>query len=277
MLKHYWITALRNLLRNKLFTSINVIGLSISIAIFLALTGYVKYQFSYDKFYENGDRIYRIDYYEYHQGQPVLQSARTHDRTALLVGEYAPQIEAVTRVYNEKAFVYTENLRIVDQDMIFVDSSFLKVFKLKLVSGSADHSLIPPNSVMVSRSQAEAYFGKEDPVGKILFFNERLPFTITGVFEDIPTNSSIPFHFLLSWSTLPFHGWSKKEGDFSHPWTFTFVKLKENVTDIPSINKALTAMANTHITTLEKRGHTARYELRPYQDLHVSPDLSGEV
>ena len=107
MLKHYWNTAIRNLFRNKLFSSINAIGLSLSIAIFLALSGYVAYQFSYDRFYENGDRIYRINYFEYQQAQPVLQTSRTHSRTALLVHEYVPQVEAVTRVYPEKAYVFT--------------------------------------------------------------------------------------------------------------------------------------------------------------------------
>lgn len=277
MLKHYWNTALRNLLRRKLFTFINVAGLSISIAIFLSLTGYVRYQFSFDKFYENGNRVYRIDYFEYQQGQPVLQSARTHDRTALLVHEYVPQVEAVTRVYNEKAFVFTENVRIVDQNMLYVDSSFFKVFDVKIVTGSKDNSLTAPNSVMISRSQAEVYFGKEDPIGKVVYFNERLPFTITGVFEDIPSNSSLDFDFLLSWSTMPFYGWIKKDGDFSSPWTFTYVKVKENVTDINALSKALTRMATEHITTLEKRGHTARMELRPYEELHTSASLSGEA
>jgi putative ABC transport system permease protein len=124
MLKHYWNTAIRNLLRWKLFTFINIAGLSLSIAIFLALTSYVRYQFSFDKFYGQGDRIYRIDYSEFQGGQPVLQSSRTHDRTALLVHEYVPQIEAVSRVYNEKAFIFTEDVRIVDQNMLYVDSSF---------------------------------------------------------------------------------------------------------------------------------------------------------
>src|SRR6185436_3310494 len=169
MLKHHWNTAIRNLTRNKLFTFINVIGLSIGIAIFLALTGYVRYQFSFDKFYEGGDRIYRINYFEYQQGQPVLQSARTHDRTALLVHEYVPQVEAVTRVYNEKAYVFNENVRIVDQDMLFVDSSFFKVFPVKLLSGSIDNSLTAPKSVMISQSQARAYFGDKDPIGETLF------------------------------------------------------------------------------------------------------------
>lgn len=276
MLKHYWITAFRNLFRHKLFTSINIVGLSISIAIFLALTSYVAYQFSYDTFYKNGDQVYRINYFEYQQGQPVLQSARTHSRTALLVHEYVPQIEAVTRVYNEKAFVFTEDVRIVDQDMLFVDSSFLNVFNVKVISGS-DKSLTAPHSVMISQSQAEAYFGKEDPIGKTLFFNERLPFIVTGVFEDIPSNTSIDFDFLLSWSTMPYYGWIPKDGDFSSPWTFTFVKLRDNATDLAAINTALTNMANEHITTLKLRGHTARQELRAYQDMHTSPDLSGEI
>ena len=158
------------------------------------------------------------------QAQPVLQSARTHDRTALLVHEYVPQVEAVTRVYNEKAYVFTEDIRIVDQDMLFVDSSFFKVFPVKLLSGSIDNSLTAPKSVMISQSQAKAYFGDKDPIGKTLFFNERLPFIVTGVFEDIPSNSSIDFDFLLSWSTMPFYGWITKDGEFKEPWTFTFVR-----------------------------------------------------
>jgi putative ABC transport system permease protein len=243
----------------------------------MALTAYVAYQFSYDTFYKDADRVYRIDYYEYQQGQPVLLSSRTHDRAALLAGEYLPQIEAVTRLYNEKAYVFTEDVRIVDQDMLFVDSSFFKVFDVKIISGSADNSLIPPKAVMISQSQAKVYFGDADPVGKTIYFNELLPFTITGVFEDIPANSSIDFDFLLSWSTMPFYGWVSKDGDFSFPWTFTFVKLREHATDIAAINTELSRMAAEHIRSLKDRGHTGRYELRPLLDLHTSTTLAGEI
>jgi len=277
MIKHYWNTAVRNLLRWKLFTFINIAGLSLSIAIFLSLTGYVRYQLSFDKFYKEGSRIYRVDYSEFQGGQPVLQSSRTHDRTALLLHEYLPQIEAVSRVYNEKAFVFTEDVRIVDQNMLYVDSSFLKVFDVELVKGSAESGLTPPSSVMISESQAKVYFGNEDPMGKVVYFNERLPFTITGVFKDIPVNSSLDFDFLLSWSTMPYYGWISKDGDFSSPWTFTYVKLKPNVKDIAAVNDALTAMAGKHITSLEKRQHTAKMTLRPYEDLHTAEALSGEA
>ena len=98
MLRHYFRTAVRNLLRNKLFTGINVLGLSIATGVFLALISYVQYHFSFDKFYQDSHRIFRIDYHEFQEGQAVLQSARTHDRTALLVHEYVPEAEAVTRI-----------------------------------------------------------------------------------------------------------------------------------------------------------------------------------
>jgi putative ABC transport system permease protein len=277
MLKHFLTTAIRNLVKNKLFTTINVVGLSISTGVFLALISYVDYHLNFDKFYPEGNQIYRIDYYEYHEGEAVLQSARIHDRAALIAADYVPEIEAVARVYNEKAYVWTEDVKLVDQDMLFADSSFFKVFDIKIISGSAETSLTPPKAVMISRSQAKVYFGDDDPMGKTLFFNERLPFTVTGVFEDIPENSSIDFDFLLSWSTMPFYGWVTKDGEFTTPWTFTFVKLRNDNPDLASINTRLTKMATENISALKLRGHTGKYELRPYQDLHFASSLSGEI
>lgn len=276
MLRHYFKTAIRNLLRSKLFTAINIIGLSIATGVFLALASYVLYHFSFDKFYADVDRIYRVDYYEYQEGQTVLQTARTHDRTALLLHEYVPEAEAVTRVYNEKAYVWTEDVKLVDQDIIFADSSFLKVFNIDLISGT-DQSLVAPLSVLISASQKEVYFGGQDPIGKTIFMNERLPFVVTGVFQDIPQNSSIDFDFILSWSTMPYYGWISKDGEFSSPWTFTFLKLRESATNIAAVDEKLSLMATEHITTLKNRGHTATYKLRPYADLHKASALSSEI
>ena len=236
MLKHYLVGAWRNLRRNKLFTVINLVGLSMGIAVFLAISGYVNYHLGYDKFYPNGDRIFRINYTEYQAGQAVLQTARTHSRTALLVHEYLPEVEAVARVYNEKAFIFNEDVRIVDQNMLFADSSFMKVFPLKLISGAAETALTPPNSVVISESQAKAYFGDNDPMGKTLYFNEQLPVTVTGVFQDIPANTSLEFDFLISWSTMWYYGWAGREGSFNSPGNFTFVRLRDKATDINALN-----------------------------------------
>lgn len=277
MLKHYLIGAWRNLRRNKLFTVINLVGLSMGIAVFLAISGYVNYHLGYDKFYPNGDRIFRINYTEYQAGQAVLQTARSHSRTAVLVHEYLPEVEAVARVYNEKAFIFNEDVRIVDQNMLFADSSFMKVFPIKLISGSSETALTPPNSVVISQSQAKAYFGDKDPMGKTLYFNEQLPVTVTGVFEDIPANTSLEFDFLISWSTMWYYGWSGREGSFNSPGNFTFVRLRENATDIDALNRSLSRMAKEHITHLEKIGHTGEYSLTPYEDLHVTPGLQGEI
>lgn len=277
MLKHYWITAIRNLARNKRFVVINVIGLSLSMAVFLALNGYVRFHLGFDQFYPDGDRIYRVDYFEYQDGQPVLESARTHDRTALLVHTYVPQAVAVTRVYNERAYIFTEDVKIVDQDMLYVDSSFFKVFPVTMIMGDPSQALVAPKSVVISQKAAAQYFGTDDPMGKTLYFNERLPFIVTGVYEDIPSESSIDYDFLLSWSTLSFYGWVPRDGTFDSPWTFTYIRLDKNATDVSSIERQLTQMANEHITTLRFKDHTARHALRPYQQLHFLKPLTGEV
>jgi putative ABC transport system permease protein len=277
MLRHYFTTALRNLFRNKVFTSINIVGLSVSIAIFLVLTSYVGYQFSFDKSYPDSERIYRINYFEYQAGQPVLETSRTHSRTALLMHEYVPQVEAVTRMYHEKAFVWTEQVKIVDQDMMFVDSSFLEVFDLKVIHGDKATALKAPLSVLISKSQADAYFPGEDPMGKTLYFNERLPFVVTGIFENLPANTSIYFDFLLSWSTITYYGWGTRDGDFENPSTFTYIKLKENANDSDAVNQALSKMVDEHILSLKLRGHTGKYLLMPLHDLHTSKTLTGEI
>ena len=276
MLKHYFITALRNLLKNKIFTTINVVGLSASITIFLSLVSYVTYQFSFDKFYPGSDRLYRVNYSEYQEGQPVIETSRSHSRTALLVHEYVPQAEAVCRLYFEKAFVWNEDVKLVDQNMMFADSSFFKVFDIRLLEGDRDKALEAPLSVVISQSQAEAYFPNEDPMGKTLFFNERLPFVVTGVFEDIPENTSLDYDFLLSWATIWHYGWGSRDGDFNHPACFTFLKLKTDV-NVAAADAGLNKMANEHIQNLKLRGHTGRYELQPLTDIHTSKDLSGSI
>jgi putative ABC transport system permease protein len=277
MLKHFLSTAIRNLNASKLFTAINVLGLSISIAVFLALISYVQYHLSFDNFYEDGDRIYRLEYKEFREGQAILETAKSHSRTALVMHDYVPEVEAVTRTYHERAYVWNENIKLVDQETLFVDSSFCRVFNLKMISGSCETGLTPPKTVFISRSQAQVYFGDEDPMGKILFFNERLPFTVTGVFEDIPSTTSMEYNFLLSWSTIYFYGWGPRDGDFNAPGNYTFVKLRPGITDIEAVNQRLTRMATENMPHLKIRGHTARYELRPYQKLHTATGLSAEI
>lgn len=276
MLKHYFITALRNLTKNKVFTSINVVGLSVSITIFLSLVSYVTYQFSFDKFYPGSDKIYRINYTEYNEGQPIIETSRSHSRTALLLHEYVPQAEAVCRLYHEKAYVWNEELKLVDQNMMFADSSFFKVFDVKLIEGDRSKALEAPLSVVISRSQAEAYFPGQDPMGKTLFLNERLPFIVTGVFEDIPGNTSLDYDFLCSWATIWYYGWSSRDGDFWNPGVFTFIKLKDQA-NVAMARTSLNKLANDHIQNLKLKGHTGKYELQALTDLHTSKELSGEI
>jgi putative ABC transport system permease protein len=269
--------SLRLLYKNKTFTIINILGLSIGIATFFALTRYVEYEFSYNKFFPDADRIYRVDYYEYQNNEPLRETSRTHTRLALVLKDDISEIESVTKVYNENCLVFNDKAKITDQKVLWADSAFFSVFRLKLLRGNPDEALRVSNSTVISQSQAKVYFGDENPMGKTIFFNEHLPFTVTGVFEDLPQNSTLKFNFLNSWSTLVNYHWASAAGDFQFPWVITFVLLKKGQPNLENINAKLKAFAEKNVFGIRNKLVTGKYVLHPLTQLHFSTKLKEEI
>ncbi len=278
MFKNYLLLAIRLLSKNKTFTFINVLGLSIGIATFLVLVRYVEYEFSYDKYIPGANEIYRIDYYESQHNSPLLQSAHTQSGLSQVLQEHIPEIKAVTRFYNEQCLIFNDKAKNTDRKILWADSTFLKVFKIALLRGNPEKVLTAPNAAVISKSQALVYFGSGDPIGKTVYFNEHLPLTITGVFKDLPENSSIKFDFLVSFNTLEHYGWTPKHGDFHYPWLFTFVTLNSPKTTVAEVNTKLQTIVEKYLTTnLKNRNITGKYELRPLRKIHFASNLLGEL
>jgi len=274
MIKNNLLLALRILFKNRTYTLVNILGLSIGIATFLVIMRYVEYEFSFNRFFPDADRIYRLDYYEYQNNEPLRQTSRTHSRAALIIKDEMPEILQATRIYHENCLIFNDRAKITDQKVLWVDSCFFKVFRVKLLRGNPDEALVTPNSMVISESQARIYFGNDDPMGKTLYFNEHLPFTVTGVFEDIPKNSTLRFNFLNSWSTIENYGWSVRGGDFRYPWVFTFVFVNKEANDIDRINQKLRDFAHRHIVTGNQKLVTGNYKLRPLTELHFNTNLN---
>ncbi|HEY4788827.1 MAG TPA: ABC transporter permease [Bacteroidales bacterium] len=277
MIKNNLLLALRILFKNRTYTLVNILGLSIGIATFLVIMRYVEYEFSFNRFFPDADRIYRLDYYEYQNNEPLRQTSRTHSRAALIIKDEMPEILQATRIYHENCLIFNDRAKITDQKVLWVDSCFFKVFRVKLLRGNPDEALVTPNSMVISESQARIYFGNDDPMGKTLYFNEHLPFTVTGVFEDIPKNSTLRFNFLNSWSTIENYGWSVRGGDFRYPWVFTFVFVNKEANDIDRINQKLRDFAHRHIVTGNQKLVTGNYKLRPLTELHFNTNLKEEM
>lgn len=272
MLQHYFKTAYRNLLRRKLFTALNIIGLSLGVSLFLILISYVKYEFSYDSFIPNADNIYRVDYYEYQHNHPILQSARTHTGLAPLIKATVPQVQCVAKCYFENCLIFNDRAR-ANQRIYWADSTFTSVFHLNMLQGDRQTALAPPNTMIISKSQADVYFGKTNPMGQKIYLNESVPFTITGVFEDMPENTTINCSILVSCSTLNVMLKTSPLGNFNHPWELTFVSVYPG-TDIDALNAKLKSIATDNITSLRTRNLTGKYELRPLRQIHFSTELT---
>lgn len=277
MIKNNLLFALRILFKNKTFTIVNILGLSIGIATFLVLMRYVEYEFSYNTCFKDSDRIYRIDYYEYQNKELLRKTARSHNRLLYTLMDDIGEIESVTRVYHENCLIFNDRARVTDQKVLWVDSSFLKVFGINLIRGDANEALVAPNSMVISLSQAKLYFGNEDPIGKILYFNEHLPFTVTGVFEDLPQNNTFRFNFLNSWSTMIKYGWTQIGGDFRYASSYTFVKLKENGNNVNKLNKKLEDFAQKYLNTAQNNQISGKYFLHPIRQIHFSTSLKEEM
>lgn len=237
MLRNMFKIAWRNAIRQKQFTLLNILGLSIGITACLLIALYVQDEMSYDKFHEKGGRIYRVN-------QPFIWGdwnepfAAGGPNIGVALKTDIPEFEEVVRIHdNGDDFVSykPENGDLIsfkEEDHFMVDDNFFKVFSFKLISGDKNTALMQPGSIVVTQETAQKYFGNKEAMGKILEVQqggEKQLFTITGVVENIPENSHLQFDMLSSMSSYP----RVKAMEWSWIWTtFATYGLVEEGTDI---------------------------------------------
>ena len=241
MIKNYFKTAWRNMLRNKTSSFIHVSGLSIGIACVLMIVIYIQNELRYDKFHKDADRIFQVVLNGNMSGQEFW-GGNTAPPVGAALTNNIPEIESYTRFYEPNDIVvrYEENGRSVfftEKNILAVDSNFLQLFGFKIVEGDAATALMKPGSVVITESIAKKYFRDEKAIGKTLAMREdKQPFTVTAVLKDVPSSSSIQFEFLTPVADFPV----VKRFSWSWVWRLMvcYVKLKPNVpTDKAGIQK----------------------------------------
>lgn len=288
MLRNYITLTFRNLLRKKAFSSINILGLAIGMAAFFLIMQYVSFEWSYDRFHQNSDRIYRVCLERQTPARHVVSAANHPGTAPALKAEY-PEVEDYTRVMpqflrmgklvalscidekNEEKIFYEEHIYIVDP-------SFLTLFSFPLKYGDAGNALTDPSSIVISESVAGKYFGSENPIGSILTADGRRPFKVTGVFEDVPANSHIKFDILMSWWFVENNpGKLAAEGYWKWPEFYTYVRLAPDV-DAKSFESKLDGFYERHNGEyLRKMNIRERVDLQPLTDIHLrSPEMTNE-
>ncbi len=202
MIRNYLIIALRNLLRQKGYSIINISGLAIGLAAFILIVLFVVNELSYDKFHTNADRIYRISVEGIISGD-VLNVAVSAAPTGEAMVRDIPEILKATRIdkFAQTVHFNYQDKKFFQDGLIYVDSTFFDIFSFKLIRGNPSTALVKPFSLVLTESLADKYFGDEDPMGKSIRLNDKTNFTVTGIVEDPPVNSHFKFEVLSSFVT----------------------------------------------------------------------------
>lgn len=203
MFKNYLKIALRNFLKHKGFSFINVFGLAVGIACCLLILLFVVDELSYDKYHEKADRIYRAGLYGFIGGNEFNGVVTASPMAKTLADEY-PEVEAATRARNFGFPVFRYGDKVFSKEKVFwVDPGFFDVFTVPFIQGDPETALEKPVTIVLTQSMAKKYFGDEDPLGKTINSDQRRDYLVTGIVEDVPKNSHFHYDFLASLSTYP--------------------------------------------------------------------------
>lgn len=243
MIESYIKTSTRNLLRNKLFSFINIIGLAISMSVGLLLIAFVLDLHSYDRFHKNGERIYRISSAATFKGEQGGKYATASIKTAQLIRERSTGIKEVTVLRND----FSQDAEVGDNILpikgFWAEPSLFRIFSFPMLEGNPATALKDPYSIVLTETAARKLFGSKDAVGRTIKF-DTLDYRVTGVMKDVPFFSHISFEALVSLSTA--EQLSKNDphfGEWTNIWpNFVYILPSENA-DMASIQSQLDAIA----------------------------------
>ncbi len=277
MIKNYFISAWRTLANDKLYTSINAIGLSIGLATCFLIYSWVKFETSYDKDFQNSDRVYRV--VTKWKSSPEDGRATTYPMVRTRLLSQFPEIEVSTRLF-DRGFLGSRT-RIANNDKVFTDSkffyadsTFFQVFPFHFIKGNATEALQKPNAVVLTEASAKKYFGSDDPVGKTITVGNG-EFEVTAVIENIPLNRHFHFDLLASMQS---HPWIKmaEENVWSGISFHTYARLRSGAS-ADELKQKLSYLLDHFPNDPEGYGKNVNLQLQPVQSIHLHSAMGFEL
>jgi ABC-type antimicrobial peptide transport system permease subunit len=239
MLKSYFKIAWRNLLKNRTFSIINIVGLAVGMAFTIIVGLWIKYQFSFDDFQENRSRIALLERHGMNNKDKITRQNTSLPLYNELQSGY-PEIKRVTRI----SYTYEHSLITGDKKLnkrgTYVDPAFLKMFSFPLRSGNIESGLSQPNSIVLTESLAKILFGTSNPIGQMIKFDNKSSLMVSAVAKDLPKNSSITFDFLVPFELhVQSEDWVKRSlTQWDNNSSLTAVELIEGAS-MGALNKKL--------------------------------------
>lgn len=285
MLKNYIKIAFRNLIKRKVYTFINILGLAIGVACCLLISMYVLNELGYDQFNRQSDRIYRIQQTSISPSQETAAATSPFKTGPMLKAEYPHLIENTVRFFDMQQATHTmldreSEISFRESNFYFTDSTFFDVFSGKLIQGNPEEVLAEPLSLVITQERAEKYFGDENPIGKTLSFNGRksMSLQVTGIMESWPEQSHMAIDMLASFSSVDVLYRSAPDYDESWWWNpvWTYVKLHDaGMAD--ELRSQLPAFADKYYHPNRPEGEQVELDLQPITDIHLYSQLENEM
>lgn len=279
MLRNFFKTAGRNILRHKAYSIINFVGLTCGVTLALLIMVYVRSEVSYDNFHEKGDRLYRIKYV----APNGLELATSPPPLTPVLPEYFPEVEMAGRMYGRNVSIKRPEAEesFEETGVFFADSSIMKMMTFEYVKGSPQKPLTEEFTVIINEEMATKYFGDKDPIGETLLFAGKHSFRVTAVVKDFPENSHINFNILV-----PYENMFDMETDetaqvlrnnlavnFIISHGYTYVLLKEGATP-DNVNKNFYELVKKYANANLQVGQV--FSLFPVRDIHMNSTMLAE-
>src|SRR4030095_5761886 len=270
MFKQYLLVAWRSLRSSDLFTFLNAIGLASGIAVALLLMLYAKDELSFDKYHSKISRIYRVGLTATFDNKSQ-RWANVPNVTGPALKAEIPEVEEEARLlyhdYGKTAFVNTADKKFAEKKLYWADGSLFKIFDITFLKGNPAVALNDPKKIVLSKSIAFKYFGKEDPIGKLVKIDNKYELEVSGVYEDFPGNSTIDAELIGSFSAIE---WASKRLVWSNASFETYILVKPN-SSVASIEQKLKKIVDKNV---EKKDQWFSFWLQPLTDIHLG---SGEI
>jgi putative ABC transport system permease protein len=282
MFRNFFKTAWRNLIKHKTFSIINISGLAIGIAAFLLIISYLHFEYSYDDYDTNRDRLYRVPMEIAEKGATVSKPqtfAFTFPAVAPALKQDFPEIEEAIRFRMQWGVMKHGANKFVEDGLVYyVDPAVFKLFDFTFEKGDPHTALAGLNDAVITKSTAKKYFGDTDPIGQALSWGNE-DYIVKAVIKDIPDNSHLTFHVLFNFSKY-IQRTNNFGGETRNAWSwadyYTYLLLKPG-TDVRALQAKLPAFAQRHMGDLMKQqGYVVSFNLQPLKDIHLKSKYNYE-
>jgi putative ABC transport system permease protein len=281
MLRNYITSAYRNLIRHKVFSIINLLGLGLGVTASLLLFQYSSFELSFDNFH--GEDVYRIRLDSYDGKSFKNSSATSYFGESPELKETYEEVQAYVRLHRADGMIKYQKNGVVTSNFerkgYYADSNFFSMFSFPLVKGNKDKVLRNLNSVVITESVAKKYFGNEEPLGKVLTLTTEWQggdYVVEGIVKDLPANSHIQFDLLFSIEKL------LTNDQFKHGswyWTnfYNYVRLRPG-TNIGQFQTEMDTILHKHLgREMIKSGSKQKFVLQPIRDIHLHSNIFSEM